>query len=153
MAEPSNAGLLYSSLLIILALGAFLLLFHLDHRPFWQDEAETACLAKNVFKYGVPRAYDGVNLISQEQGHEYDQDYLWRWSPWLQIYVAAAAFKIGGLTTYAGRLPFAILGIACIFLAYQLVNRHFCDRAWAFMAALADRLRNFSPVCSPMPLL
>ena len=123
-------------LFIILALGTFLLLFHLDHRPFWQDEAETACLAKNVLKYGVPRAYDGVNLVSQEQGHEFGQNFLWRWSPWLQIYVAAAAFKIGGLTTYAGRFPFAALGIACIFLVFLLVYHNFGDPVWASLAAL-----------------
>jgi hypothetical protein len=128
--------LVWLPLVLILALGAFLLLFHLDHRPFWQDEAETAGLAKNVLKYGVPLAYDGVNVISQEQGHEFDQNFLWRWSPWLQIYVAAAAFKIGGLTTYAGRFPFAVLGIACIFLVYQLVQHNFGDRAWACLAAL-----------------
>jgi hypothetical protein len=52
----------FPAIAIILALGAFLLLFHLDDRPFWQDEAETACLAKNVLKYGVPRAYDGLKI-------------------------------------------------------------------------------------------
>ena len=122
-------------IILILALGAFLLLFHLDDRPFWQDEAETACLAKNVLKYGLPRAYDGVNIVSQEQGHEYDENFLWRWSPWMQIYVAAAAFRLGGLTTYAGRLPFALMGLACIFLVYQLVRRNFDDRTWALWAA------------------
>jgi 4-amino-4-deoxy-L-arabinose transferase-like glycosyltransferase len=126
---------LLSPILIIVAVGAFLLFFHLDHRPFWQDEAETACLAKNVLKYGVPRAYDGVNIISQEQGQEYDQNFLWRWSPWLQIYVTAAAFWVGGLTTYAGRFPFALLGLACIILVYQLVRRNFGDRNWALMSA------------------
>ncbi len=137
MVKPSRR--LYHAWLplgIILALGAFLLLFHLDHRPFWQDEAETAALAKNVLKYGVPQAYDGVNIISQEQGREFDQNFLWRWSPWLQIYVVAAAFKIGGLTTYAGRFPFALLGIVCIFLVYQLVQRNFGDRTWACLAAV-----------------
>ena len=126
---------LFSPIMIILALGAFLLLFGLDNRPFWQDEAETAGLAKNVLKYGVPRAYDGVNIISQEQGREYDRDFLWRWSPWLQIYVAAAAFRLGGLTTFAGRLPFALMGLACIFLVYQLVRHNFGDRTWALCAA------------------
>ena len=69
MAEPSmRVDRLFSPILIILALGAFLLLYHLDHRPFWQDEAETARLAKRVLTYGVPQAYDGVNLVSQEAG-------------------------------------------------------------------------------------
>jgi hypothetical protein len=136
MTEPSlRVYRLFPPIMIILALGAFLLLFGLDNRPFWQDEAETACLAKNVLKYGVPRAYDGVNLISQEAGKEYGSDYLWRWSPWLQIYVAAAAFRLGGLTTYTGRLPFALMGLACIFLVYQLVRHNFGDRSWALTAA------------------
>jgi len=126
---------LLSPIAIIVAVGAFLLLFGLDNRPFWQDEAETACLARNVLKYGVPRAYDGVNIISQEQGQEYDQNFLWRWSPWLQIYVTAAAFRLGGLTTYAGRLPFALLGLACIILVYQLVRHNFGDRPWALISA------------------
>ena len=122
-------------IILILALGAFLLLFHLDDRPFWQDEAETACLAKNVLNYGLPRAYDGVNIVSQEQGREYDENFLWRWSPWMQIYVAAAAFRLGGLTTFAGRLPFALMGLGCIFLVYQLVRRNFDDHTWALWAA------------------
>lgn len=121
---------------IILALAAFLLLFHLDQRPFWQDEAETACLARNVLKYGVPRAYDGVNFISQEDGHEFDQNYLWRWSPWLQIYVTAGAFRIMGPTTFAGRLPFALLGLGCVFLVFKIVRKNFDDLSWASIAAL-----------------
>jgi hypothetical protein len=53
----------------------------------------------------------------------------------LQVYVTAAAFRLGGFTTYAGRLPFALMGLACIFLAYRLVRRNFKDRAWALTAA------------------
>ncbi|MDO9533310.1 MAG: glycosyltransferase family 39 protein [Deltaproteobacteria bacterium] len=136
MAEPSmRVDRLFSPIMIILALAAFLLLFGLDNRPFWQDEAETAGLAKNVLTYGVPRAYDGLNIISQERGSEFDGNFLWRWSPWLQIYVAAAAFRLGGLTTFAGRLPFALAGLACIFLVYQLVRRNLGDRTWALCAA------------------
>jgi len=136
MAEPSmRVNRFFSPIIIILALGAFLLLFGLSDRPFWQDEAETAGLAKNVLKYGVPRAYDGVNIISQEQGREYDGNFLWRWSPWMQIYVAAGGFRLFGLTTFAGRLPFALMGLACIFLVYRLVRHNFGDRNWALCAA------------------
>ena len=124
-----------TTLLIILVIGVFLLFFRLDHRPFWQDEAETACLARNILQYGVPRAFDGVNLISQEEGREFDDNYLWRWSPWLQIYVTAAAFRIGGATTTAGRAPFALFAVACLLLTYRLVKRNFDDLGWARLAA------------------
>lgn len=124
-------------LVVLLALTSVFLLYHLDHRPFWQDEAETACLANNVLKYGVPRAFDGVNLISQEEGREFAQgDYLWRWSPWLQIYLTAAAFQLGGATTTVGRLPFALLGILCVCLVYLLIKRHYGNLFWARASAL-----------------
>ena len=89
--------------LLILAVAAFLFFFRLDHRPLWQDEAETACLARNVLAYGVPKAFDGVNLVSQEFGREFNRDYIWRWTPWQQIYLTAGAFRLGGVSTIAER--------------------------------------------------
>ena len=121
----------------ILLLAAFLLFYNLGQRPFWQDEAETACLAKNVLKFGLPYATDGVNVISQEEEREFDKTggYLWRWSPWIQIYLQAAGFAVGGLDTAAGRAPFALAALLSIFWTYRLVRRHFGDRSWALMAA------------------
>jgi 4-amino-4-deoxy-L-arabinose transferase-like glycosyltransferase len=128
-------GLFDPIFLLIFVVAGFLLLYRLDHRPFWQDEAETACLARNVLRYGVPKAYDNVNIISQEEGREFDADHVWRWSPWLQIYLAAAAFKIGGFHTWVGRFPFALVGLLCIPLGYLLVLRRFGDRSWAYLTA------------------
>ena len=46
----------------------------------WDDEAETALLAKNTSRFGVPVAWGGVSLISQEpaakQGAERTLQYL-----------------------------------------------------------------------------
>lgn len=121
--------------LVLLVVVSFFLLFHLDYRPFWQDEAETACLARNVLKFGVPRAFDGINLISQEEGREFGADNLWRWSPWMQIYLTAGAFYLVHPSTAAGRFPFAILGILCVCLTYLLIKRHFGNLLWARIAA------------------
>jgi 4-amino-4-deoxy-L-arabinose transferase-like glycosyltransferase len=120
---------------VILAAAGFLLFFHLDHRPFWQDEAETACLAKSILKTGLPHAFDGVNIISQEEGREFNSDYLWRWSPWAQLYITAAAFRLGGVSTYLGRFPFAFFGLLCVLLVYLLIKREFGDQKWACLAA------------------
>ncbi len=128
-------GRLDPILVIILIIASCLLFYRLDHRPFWQDEAETACLARNTLVYGVPRAFDGVNLISQEGRGEFDDTYLWRWSPWLQIYVTAAAFLVGGPTTFAGRFPYALGGLASIFLVYVILRRLFDNLAWARLSA------------------
>jgi hypothetical protein len=122
-------------ILLILALASFLFFYRLDHRPFWQDEAETANLARNVLKYGVPLAFDGKNLISQEGGWEFGPDHLWRWSPWLQIYVAAASFRLGGLTTAAGRFPFALCGLLTIVVVFLLVKRYYVSPGWARASA------------------
>ncbi len=120
----------------IAVLAAFLLFHQLGQRPFWQDEAETACLAKNVLKYGVPKVTDGVSIISQEQGREYGEDMIWSWSPWMQIYVSALGLKIGGINTFAGRFPFALAGVICILLTYRMVFVHYRDVQWARLAAL-----------------
>ncbi|MHC1790748.1 glycosyltransferase [Solidesulfovibrio sp.] len=121
----------------VLVLAAFLLFYNLGQRPFWQDEAETACLAKSVLATGLPYAFDGVNVVSQEEEREFDKvgGYLWRWSPWIQIYLQAAGFAVGGLDPAAGRFPFALAALLAVFWTYRLVLRHFGDRSWALMAA------------------
>ena len=126
------------ALAAILALGAFLLFTNLGQRPLWQDEAETACLAENVLKTGLPYAYNGVNFVSQEERREFNADdgHLWRWSPWLQIYMAAAGIAVGGKNAAADRFLFALAGLFCIFVTYALIRRHFKSAAWARLAAL-----------------
>jgi hypothetical protein len=136
-AAPGLFARLDWGLVGILAVAAVLLFYQLGQRPFWQDEAETACLAKNVLKFGLPYAFDGVNVVSQEEEREFDKtgQYLWRWSPWMQIYLQAAGFAVGGMETAAGRAPFALAALLSVFWTYRLVRRHFGDRSWALMAA------------------
>ena len=121
---------------LTMALAALLLFYGLGQRPLWQDEAETACLARNVLKYGLPLAFDGKNLISQEEGREFDPpNYLWRWSPWLQIYLSAVGLALGGGTTAGVRFPFALIGWIDVLMVYLVVRRRFDDVAWARVSA------------------
>src|SRR3954469_23530891 len=80
----------------ITALAALLLLVNLGGRCLWEDEAETALLGRSIIHHGVPVAVDGGVVISQEAGKEIGPDGVWRWSPWLQFYVAAAGLRFVG---------------------------------------------------------
>ena len=116
-------------------LGTLLIFTGLSQRYLWDDEAETALLAERVLQFGVPLAWDGSSLVSQECGQDYDQNYVWRQTPWLPIYVAAASFKLLGASTFAARLPFALLGLLSVPSMYLLARRVFNDWTTAHLAA------------------
>jgi Dolichyl-phosphate-mannose-protein mannosyltransferase len=119
----------------LLLVGALLIFPSLDDRYLWDDEAETALLAKNVLRFGVPVAWDGFNLISQECGTDYDANYLWRHTPWLPIYLTAASFALFDVSTFSARLPFALLGLLSVPSLYLLAQRIFADRRVSLVAA------------------
>ena len=119
----------------LLLLAALLIFPNLDDRRLWDDEAETALLAQNTLRFGVPIAWDGVNLISQECGTDYDSNYLWRQTPWLPIYVTAGSFALFDASTFSARLPFALLGLLTVPSMYLLARRVSGDRVVAVLAA------------------
>jgi hypothetical protein len=103
-------------------LAAFALFYHLDDRLLWGDEAETALLAKNVTKFGVPKATDGKNYVTLlGAGRDSNEDDIWIWSPWLDEYATAASFLVLGETTFAARLPFALAALVSV-LAFAAVT-------------------------------
>ncbi len=120
---------------LIITYGALGLLFvfsffhNLDQRLLWGDEAETADLALNILRGGVPMQSDGRNTISL-YGPAIDSGHggVWTWSPWLQEYVCAASMKIFGNTTWAARAPFTLVSlIAGVWLAtilFRLYRSH-----------------------------
>ncbi len=120
----------------VVLVSALLIFFSLDARILWIDEAETALLGRSVLVHGVPTAFDGRNIVSQEVGREYGSDYVWRWTPWLDKYLAAAAFAVLGESTFAARFPFALLGLLCVISVYPLALALFRDR-WVGVLAMA----------------
>jgi hypothetical protein len=122
--------------LVIVAVSAFLIFFRLDQRLLWVDEAETALLGRSILAHGVPTAWDGRNLISQEVGREFGPDYVWYWTPWLDKYLAATSFALLGESTFSARLPFAILGLLSVVSIYPLGFVLFRDR-WIAVLAMA----------------
>jgi len=122
-------------LALVAVLGAVLVFAGLDRRYLWDDEAETALLAQRVLRFGVPIAWDGRNLISQECSTDFDANYLWRQTPWAQFYLEALSFKLLGAGTFTARLPFAPLGVLTIVSLYAVGVSLFGDRALALVAS------------------
>ncbi len=121
-------------LLAVLGVGTALSLTGLDNGCLWQDEAETAVLGKGILTYGYPRAFDGVNRLNP--GLSLQEGYAWTYHSWLPMYLAAASFFLGGATTTSARLPFALLGVGCLWLTYLAARRLTGSRGTALLTGL-----------------
>jgi 4-amino-4-deoxy-L-arabinose transferase-like glycosyltransferase len=107
--------------IVLILLPPLLLLPNLGDRFLWQDEAETALLARSVAEHGYPLAHDGRRTISDQPGApDVDEAGVWIWTPWLQLYPVAASFFLFGESETTARLPFALAGWAAVLLAYAL---------------------------------
>lgn len=125
---------------LLLTLAGVLLFTNLGDTYLWQDEAETAVLAKNTLSFGIPRAFDGKNLIT----NIYQDPCMykgWKYAAWLQFYLVAISFSLLGKTAFAARLPFALFGVGTVVLCYLLTRRLFTNR---LVARLAIALMVFS---------
>ena len=110
-------------IVLLLLLGTFLLFWRLDGALLWRDECSTANWARLMVEQGywAPRVFDGSQLIVQAaDGHDFNSELTPAMQSWLQFYVAAAAFKLFGASTWTARLPFALVGAICLFVLYRL---------------------------------
>ncbi|WP_420266599.1 ArnT family glycosyltransferase [Candidatus Magnetominusculus dajiuhuensis] len=127
MSSPADIKHIYRAAigLAVLAFTAFMLFYNLGGRPLWGDEAETALLALNITKYGLPVNTDGKNTITlYGQSVDSNTNHIWTWRPWLGEYLAAASLSLMGKSTTAARLPFAAFGfmsvVALMFVAFRI---------------------------------
>nr|MBC7244115.1 hypothetical protein [Chloroflexota bacterium] len=123
---------------LLLIIGMLLLFADLGDIYLWQDEAETAVIARHLLAYGLPLSTNGVTWV-QQQGQpfiEFTRDYVWIYHPWLQFALTAAAFAALGSTTVAARAPFALAGLATFCFFYYFVLRWLKDERIARAAAV-----------------
>lgn len=120
----------------ILFVAACALIFpNLGDRHLWQDEAETALIAKNIMRTGLPLGWDGRIFATQLSGWEMTESYLWAWTPWLMHYVAALGMALAGPTAFGARWPFALAGCLTLPLFYAVIIRVARDRSLAIVAS------------------
>jgi 4-amino-4-deoxy-L-arabinose transferase-like glycosyltransferase len=114
----------------------WLFLANLGDQRLWQDEAQTAVIAKTVLSDGIPRGYDGKNFFSQERGREYGRNYVYRWHPWFPFYLLAGVFGVCGINEWTARIPFALMGWATVPLGYWFARSLWQSRRAAVLTAV-----------------
>src|SRR5438270_12274153 len=121
---------------LVAILGLALVLSNLGKDYLWADEGDTAVLAANTIKGGVPKAWDGVTFVDSDKGARLNHNLVMVTSPWLQYYVTGVSFVIFGKHAFSARLPFAIAGWLTVLFAYRIVLQSTASRWAGFCAAL-----------------
>ena len=107
--------------LTLIVLGASGLLFaNLGADALWEDEGDTAVLARTILRHGVPIAWDGVTFLDPDYGQRLNFGFVMVSHPWLQYYLTALSFGLLGESAGAARLPFAIAGVLTIAVVYMM---------------------------------
>src|SRR5437660_9423755 len=117
---------------LLAALALALLLVNLGSDYLWADEGDTAVLASNILKFGVPKAWDGVTFMDSDFGARENEQLVMVSSPWVQYYLTAGSFLVFGQNTFAARFPFALAGWMSILGVYFFLWRSCRSRLVAF---------------------
>ena len=135
-AEGALIDLRFRWPLAVLAAVGFLLIFtNLGSDYLWEDEGDTAVLASNILKFGVPKAWDGGAFLDIDHGARLNSSLVMVLHPWVPYYLTAGSFLVFGQNTFAARLPFALAGWFSVLVSYLLVWRITASRVSAFCAA------------------
>src|SRR5438309_10476901 len=122
--------------LAVLATIAGVLIFtNVGSDYLWEDEGDTAALASNILKFGVPKAWDGGAFLDSDHGARLNRDLVMVTHPLVQYYLTAASFLVFGQNTFGARFPFALAGWMSILFVYLFLWRFIGNRWTAFSAA------------------
>ncbi|MBL7020629.1 MAG: glycosyltransferase family 39 protein [Nitrospinaceae bacterium] len=96
------------------------------------DEGMDTFISTTILKFGFPVHSDGINS-SMLFADVYDGLFVYR--PWVSFYAQAFSLSVIGQTTFAARLPFALIGVFSVIFFYRF-SLKFTGRPFiAFLAA------------------
>lgn len=119
---------------LILLLSSFLIFSGISNRELWRDEANTALNSRNVFNKGLPKVFDGKNLVGTLDS-DFNEDFI-STKPPLMYYLVAISYFFFGVNTFAARFPFAISGVLCIFVTYLFALKLTKNKKIAILSSL-----------------
>ena len=120
---------------LILVASGYLTLTGLDNAYFWDDEARTAIVAKNFLTTGQFTMWDGRNLLAYRGGSGLEPGLRVLHMPFQQL-VTALSFRLFGVSTWAGRFPFALAGLSSLLVFVLILREDFGTESWLWVYAL-----------------
>jgi 4-amino-4-deoxy-L-arabinose transferase-like glycosyltransferase len=102
----------------------------------WGDEAETALFARNILKYGVPKGWDGTNIMGINNAVVLDKNLINHTSPWAQYYMVAGSFALFGESSFTARIPSILLSLFSIPILYYVAKKITGNKRMAFLSTL-----------------
>src|SRR5438128_9448298 len=135
LSQATKAFLLHWPFAAVAIIGAGLIFTNLGSDYLWEDEGDTAALASNILKFGVPKAWDGAAFLDSDHGACLNRDLVMVTHPWVQYYLTAGSFLVFGQNAFASRFPFALAGWMSILFVYAFTWRTTKSRLAAFSTA------------------
>lgn len=108
--------------LTTILISAVLVFSRLGHYALWDDEAQTALFARNVWLSGDTLAMAGKNIVAYRDGAVLD-NMKERYEPPLQHFLAAPFAGLWPGSALAVRVPFAVAGLLSVALVFWWLRR------------------------------
>ena len=96
------------------------------------DEGMDTFISTTILKFGYPMHSDGINS-SMLFADVYDGLFVYR--PWIPFYTQAFSLSVIGQTTFAARLPFALIGVLSVIFFYRFALKFTGRKDISFLAA------------------
>lgn len=125
--------------LLLFILASIFYTWNLGGQYYQLDEAGTVSQADGIRYFGYPAGWDGRNLLSDNNGREYNLEsnsYFWTWQPPLQSLTAFLGSKFFGETVFGYRFFFALFGAGTVALFYHIARLLFQKRWIAILITI-----------------
>ena len=110
---------------------ALLTIPNLGSREMWFDEAHNVAISENILKFGVPKVWDGTNLIGL--GEDSYVGFIEVFLNWFPYYLAALG-QIFSKSLFFVRIWFVICGLLSAICLYFMTYENFKNRRLALLA-------------------
>ena len=124
----------HTGLVFLIPYALIMVFLGLSNSVLQADEGGDTFISSTILKYGAPYHQDEKNY-TMEHGKVRD-DGLFVYRTWIPYYLQAGSLYLFGKTTFAARLPFALLGVTAAIALYFFTLKLTKKRTIAFLATL-----------------